>query len=174
MLRYSKGGSVDLLRGFECGVPVMDEFIHDSLASFLQEHSQYELYVAIEEGIGVVAMFVTSEGALIDREGEFDDIPYGKPWGYMDEDLQVQTGTMYLTLEIDYLAVRKDLRENGYGKEIIAELIRKARSNHCYFLTVDAYHTKNYSAIPFYEKQGFFALQEYSEDYDTLRMALRV
>lgn len=39
---------------------------------------------------------------------------------------------------------------------------------------IDAYHDKDYSAIPFYEKCGFFALQEFSEEYDSLRMAYRV
>lgn len=81
---------------------------------------------------------------------------------------------MYPTLEIDYLAVRKDLRGKGYGSEIMAELVKKAKSKNCYFLTVDALHIKGYSAIPFYEKNGFFALQEYSDESDTLRMALRV
>ena len=42
------------------------------------------------------------------------------------------------------------------------------------FLTIDAYHDNEYSAIPFYEKQGFFALQEFIEDYDSLCMAYKV
>lgn len=49
-----------------------------------------------------------------------------------------------------------------------------AQSNGCFFLTVDAYHDDEYSAIPFYEKCGFFALQELSDEYDSLRMACRV
>lgn len=90
------------------------------------------------------------------------------------DDFMMHSGTMYPTLEIDYLAVRSDLRDKGIGTEIIAHLSETAHVKKCYFLTVDAYHTKGYTAIPFYEKQGFFALQEYSEEYDTLRMAKRV
>jgi len=43
-----------------------------------------------------------------------------------------------------------------------------------FFLTVEAYYDNNYSAIPFYEKNGFFPLQELSPNNNTLRMAMRV
>jgi len=86
----------------------------------------------------------------------------------------MHSGTMYPTIEIDYLAVRKDLRERGYGTEILTEITEAARRKGSYFLTVDAYHDREYSAIPFYEKLGFFALQEFSEEHETLRMAKRV
>ena len=119
-------------------------------------------------------MFVTSAGIFVDNDGEYQDIPNGKPWGFLDGDSQIQSQTVYPSLEIDYLAVRKDVRESGIGSRIIEELSLRARGKNCFFLTVDAYHTKGYSAIPFYEKQGFFALQEYSDEYDTLRMARRV
>ena len=174
MLRFSKGLSTDILKDFECGIQTMDEFIHGSLDSFLKNDPRYNFYVAIEDGLGIVAMFVTSAGIFVDHDGEFEDIPLGKPWGYMDDNLEMHSGTMYPTIEIDYLAVRKDLREKGYGTEIIDEIADTAKHKGCYFLTVDAYHNRGYSAIPFYEKQGFFALQEYSEEQDTLRMAKRV
>ena len=174
MLQYSKELSAGILKDFECGIPVMDVFIHESLDTLIQNDSRYSFYVAEEEGLGIVAMFVISRGGFLDRDEEFDDLPFGKPWSYMGEDSRMHSGTMYPTMEIDYLAVRKDLREKGYGSEILAELSKKAQNTGCYFLTVDAYHDAEYSAIPFYEKRGFFPLQELSEDYDTLRMACRV
>ena len=174
MLRYSQESSADILKEFECGIQIMDDFIHGILGSFLKRDPRYCLYVVSEDGLGIVAMFITSAGCFVDNKGEFEDIPLGKPWGYLDEDFQIQNGIMYPTLEIDYLAVRKDLREKGYGTTIVSELSKMAKDRKCYFLTVDAYHSKSYSAIPFYEKQGFFALQDYSDDFDTLRMAKRV
>ena len=173
MLRFSEESSADILKSFECGIQEMDCFIHDTLDTFLKNDSRFKLNVVTDDEQGIVAIFIISPGILIDNDGEFQDIPYGKPWIYIDEDLQMQSGTMYPSLEIDYLAVRKDVRERGYGSRIIEELSLRAKSGKCYFLTVDAY-TKGYSAIPFYEKQGFFALQEYSDEYDTLRMARRV
>ena len=173
MLLYSKESSADVLDGFECGVQKMDSFIHESLDTFLKNDPRYSFFVAKEER-DIVAMFVVSSGMFVDHDGEFDDIPFGKPWGYMGEDFKMHSGMMYPTLELDYLAVRKDLRKKGYGSEIVKELSRMARSKDCFFLTVDAYHDKEYSAIPFYEKCGFFALQEFAEEYDSLRMAYRV
>lgn len=174
MLRYSKELSADILKCFDCGIQVMDDFIHHALNDLLAENPHYNLYVASSEDCGVVAMFVTSNGAFIDSDGSFQDLPYGKPWGYFDDNSHIQTGTMYPTLEIDYLAVRKDLQNRGFGTEIIEYLAGIASSNNLYFLTVDAYHKNNYSAIPFYEKQNFFAIQEYSDEFDTLRMVRRV
>ena len=174
MLKYSREDSADILKDFECGIRAMDDFIHSRLDSFLNNDSRYSFYVALDDEHGIVAMFVTSSGIFVDHDGEFQDLPLGKPWGYLDDDFEMHSGTMYPTLEIDYLAVRRDLRNEGIGAEIIAHLSETAHSKRCYFLTVDAYHTKGYTAIPFYEKQGFFALQEYSEEYDTLRMAKRV
>lgn len=173
-MQYLKKSSAEILEGFECGIPVMDHFIQNFLNTFLQKDPRYSFYFATENGFGIVAMFVISDGIFVDYDEEFADLPFGKPWGYMDDDFQLRSGTMYPTSEIDYLAVRKDLREKGFGTEIIAELSERARQKSCFFLTVDAYHDRKYSAIPFYEKQGFFPLQEYSEDCDTLRMALRV
>ena len=174
MLKYSREDSADILKDFECGIRAMDDFIHSCLDSFLNNDSRYSFYVALDDEYGIVAMFVTSSGIFVDHDGEFQDLPLGKPWGYLDDDFEMHSGTMYPTLEIDYLAVRRDLRDKGIGTEIIAHLSETAHGKKCYFLTVDAYHTKGYNAIPFYEKQGFFALQEYSEEYDTLRMAKRV
>ena len=174
MLRYIKESSAEVLKDFECGVQVMDDFIHHDLDSFLKNDPRYNFYVAVDDENGIVAMYVTSAGIFVDHDGEFQDMPFGKPWGYLDEDFQIHSGTMYPTLEIDYLAIRKDLREKGYGTEVLSYLSNKASNNKCYFLTVDAYHDKEYSAIPFYEKRGFFALQEYSEDVDAFRMAKRV
>lgn len=173
MLQYTKEISTKTLEGFECGIAKMDDFIHHSLDAFLKNDSRFNFYV-VRDGQDVVAMFVTSRGMFIDHDDVFDDIPFGKPWGYLGKDFRMHSGMMYPTLEIDYLAVRKDLRGNGFGSAIIDELSKIAQSIGCYFLTVDAYHDNEYSAIPFYEKCGFFAIQELSEDYDSLRMACRI
>jgi len=174
MLRFREEASTDILKGFECGIHEMDAFINDALDDFLKNDPRYQLNVVADDELGIVAMFVISHGIFVDNDDEFQDIPFGKPWSFMDDDFQIQSGMMYPALEIDYLAVRKDVRESGYGSMIIEEISLRAKKKNFYFLTVDAYHTKGYSAIPFYEKQGFFAVQEYSEEYDTLRMARRV
>lgn len=173
-MSFSKEERADLLNGFECGIPVMDEFIHTQLDTFLRNNPRYTLYIVKNDEADVVAFFVISTGAFVDDKGEYTELPSGEPWGYLDEDLGPQACQRFPTLEIDYLAVRQDCRNKGIGHHVMLELIGLATERDVFFLTVDAYHDTSYSAIPFYEKQGFFALQEYSVDSNTLRMAMRV
>lgn len=175
MLQYLMESSSDILKSFYCGVSEMDDFIHNSLKDLLRDHPDYRLCVVKEDAQNeIVAMFVTSIGRFIDYDEGFFDVPCGTHFSSFDEHGQICTGTEYPSFEIDYLAVREDLRDHGYGGEIMGELSRRAQNERCYFLTVDAYHNIDYSAIGFYEKQGFFPLEEYSEEQDTLRMAKRV
>lgn len=174
MLQYSRDLSEEVLKDFKCGIPRMDAFIRDDLHSTLKEHPEFVLWIASDDVHGIVAMFVTSRGGFVDFNEEFLDLPSGKPWSYIDDNFEVNSASKYPTLEIDYLAVREDLRCKGFGREIIEKLTRQAREEDSYFLTVDAYHDRDYSAIGFYEKQGFFALREYSEAEETLRMAFRI
>ena len=139
MLRYSEESSADILKGFECGIQVMDEFIRGPLKDFLKDDPRYQLFVARDDKNGIVAMFVISTGAFVKQGDGFEDLPPGKPWSYFDEDLQIRNGSRYPTVEIDYLAVRKDLREKGYGTEILGKIMETAKQRGCFFLTVDAY-----------------------------------
>ena len=74
--------------------------------------------VDFECGIQPMDTFIQSTLSL------FQDVPHGDAWGYLDDNGAIQNGAMYPTLEIDYLAVRKDMREMGYGTAIIAELCK--------------------------------------------------
>ena len=174
MLRYSKEPTADILHEFECGIPIMDDYIHRELNNRLRNDPGLSLYVVRDEADAIVAMYVVSTGSFVDYDGEYAYLPQGKPWGYIDSEQKIRSGARYTTLEIEYIAVRRDMRNKGYGSAIIKEIARTAKERALYFLTLGAYHDASYSAIPFYEKLGFFALQEYSEKYDTLRMALRV
>ena len=92
MLRYSKKFSIDILKSFECGILALDDFIHCSLASFLKEDSRYTFHLVTDEERGIVALVITSTGIFVDRDGEYDILPAGKPWGYLDEGILCLTG----------------------------------------------------------------------------------
>ena len=169
-LRYLRIDSADILKSFNCGIHNMDIFIHSSLDSLIQQNKKYSLFI-VEDDEVIVGMYVISTGHLVDSDGVFHEIPEGEPWIYLGKELQVQDAQRYETQEIDYLAVREDLLKTGIGTAIIRKLSQDAMEKGYYFLTVDAYHDSQYSAIPFYEKMGFFALEEYSEEKNTLRMA---
>ena len=61
-------------------------------------------------------------------------------------------------IEIDYLAVRKDKRNANIGTLIINAISERAATDELsatIFLTVEAYDTKEYSAVNFYKKCNF-------------------
>lgn len=163
--------SADALKSFECGIKEMDHFIHHRLAEFLVDHKN-QLFVVRDVQNVVVAMFVLSEGYFFDDSKAFEDMPaYGKPFAILDK----VTGTTkftkrYSTVEIEYLAVSKDLRGSHIGTSIIQAIANLAKSQSTQFVTVDAYCTMDYSAVPFYQKCNFKVLENQDRTYDTVRM----
>ena len=67
----------------------------------------------------------------------------------------------YPALEITYFAIDKNYRGQGLGRELIDVIVDRAKTQDvaaCLFLTVNALHTKEYSAVGFYEKCKFAKL----------------
>lgn len=62
MLRFSRESSAEILSDFECGIHVMDEFIHGPLDVFLKNDPRYSFYVILDDALGIVGMCVTSAG----------------------------------------------------------------------------------------------------------------
>ena len=77
---------------------------------------------------------------------EIDTIPY---WEYMNS---------FPAIEIAYLAVEECFQGKGIGSFILEEIMKyvSCLPDQKYdFVTVRAYNTDEYSAIPFYQKCGF-------------------
>ena len=65
-----------------------------------------------------------------------------------------------------YIAVRQDLRGGNIGGDLVNEIAEWAKRQDmagCLFLTVNALHTKEYSAVRFYEKCKFAKLTPISQ-----------
>jgi GNAT superfamily N-acetyltransferase len=167
--------SADALKSFECGVTEMDHFIHHHLAEFLVDHKN-QLFVVRNEDNVIVGMFVLSEGYFYDANDTFIDAPvYGKPFAVLDQQTnRTKIAKRYSTVEIEYLAVLETCRDQHIGTEIILAITDLAHSQHTPFITVDAYVTIHYSAVPFYEKCGFTHLENQDRGYDTVRMLLNI
>lgn len=173
-LQFVEQKTSELLADFCCGIKEMDEFIHESLDTAIQQHP-CRLFVVKNDYGNVVAMFVICEGHLIDCNDIFEDKPcYGEPFAVLDDRGRLATRVRYSTLEIEYLAVKEDLRNMHIGKVIIQNLVDLARRQKSDFITVDAYFNETYSAVPFYEKVGFIPVESIREGSDTLRMVLYV
>ncbi len=66
-----------------------------------------------------------------------------------------------IELLISYLAIDQKFQSLHIGSALvdeIASMARKQRYAGCVFLTVRAWHTSNYSAVGFYEKNQFAKL----------------
>lgn len=117
----------------------MDDYIHNHLQDKINRMKELESYVIKENG-QIVAMTALREKPL-----EFK-ITGGKRYSLE-------------ALEIEYLAVRSDLRETGIGETIIQWIDNKARKEHpnCKYLSVNALVDADYeyTAVPFYEKCNF-------------------
>ena len=138
-LIYERTDDMSVLSDFYCGIQEMDDFIHVKLQAKIGRMPELESYI-IREGGQIVAMVAIRE----------------KPLEFKTTD-----GNRYSipALEIEYLAVRKDLRETGIGECIVQWIDDKAREEHvdCKYLSVNALVDPDYgySAVPFYEKCHF-------------------
>lgn len=138
-LIYERTDDMSVLSDFYCGVAEMDDYIHNHLQAKIERMAELESYIIKEDG-QIVAMTAIREKPL---------------------EIKKSDGTRFSidALEIEYLAVRKDLRETGIGETIIQWIDDKARTEHphCKYLSVNALVDPDYgyTAVPFYEKCHF-------------------
>lgn len=161
---------------FCCGVKAMDDFIHGKLESCVK-NSFCKLYVVKGENEEVVALFALSFDSLRLDNDDKDDLlkefaGTTTPHLTKEYDEMFWTKAHYPALEIAYLAVDKKFQKRHIGRDIIETIVDKAQNQTfagCQFLTVDAYCTKEYNAVPFYQKCGFANI-DIVPIFDTVRM----
>lgn len=148
-LEYVKTNNLSDLRDFFCGVDEMDRFIHASLQNKIVENPHLANFIVKEEGI-IVAICTIADKRLV--------LPDGK---YLN------------TIEIEYLAVRHTEQNKGIGRQIIDYLLENIAPTvpDATHLTVHAYISDVYSAVPFYEKCKFRQIQKKHPMAETVRMA---
>ena len=155
-----------LIRDFHCGVKTMDDFIHSDLEIYTNNHYCSTYCVRAKLNGKVAALFALSFDSIILDQDDFEDINIGasetdRP--KVDEQTRrdFESKYVYPALEIAYLAVDSRYQKMHLGSAIIEEIVNYAKTQTlagCIFLTVKAYHTKEYSAFPFYEKCRFARL----------------
>ena len=144
----------------------MDDFIHDAengLAKFIKLHLS-NLWI-VYEGEKVVAFFALSKDALmLNREDRRTIESYKEKATALaaPEDAEkLWEKEKYPAIEIDYLAVCKEKREepeDHLGTAIIQKIAQFAAADKLsatMFLTVEALDTKEYSAVKFYRNCDF-------------------
>lgn len=154
------------LQFFESGNQQMDDFIHTYLGECDASHYCQTYAVRSSNDQKVLAIFSLAFDSVKLDEDDFDDMRIGaagtgKP--SVDEWFRdrFEEKAIYPALEIAHLAVSKDCQHQHLGSEILAQIEYMAKSQKmagCVFLTVNALHTKDYSAVSFYEKNSFAKL----------------
>lgn len=155
---------------FRCGVQSMDDFIHDpdnGLAKFIKLRLS-NLWIVFEKD-KAVAFFALSKDALIlnhsDRQTIERDKEKANALATPEDADKLWEKEKYPAIEIDYLAVCKEKREEAgehLGTAIIQKIAQFAANDKLsatMFLTVEALDTKEYSAVEFYRNCDF----EFSE-----------
>lgn len=155
---------------FQCGVQSMDDFIHDpdnGLAKFIKLRLS-NLWIVFEKD-KAVAFFALSKDALIlnhsDRQTIERDKEKANALAAPEDADKLWEKEKYPAIEIDYLAVCKEKREEAgdhLGTAIIQKIAQFAANDKLsatMFLTVEALDTKEYSAVEFYRNCDF----EFSE-----------
>ena len=171
-LVFERIDDASVLSNFYCGIDEMDEFIHNKLQDYLKK-AGCDTYT-IKQGDEIVAMLSLGEDTLSLDDDDKDDMRSGfvpKPNIALDnKDFFAEKE--FPAIEIAYLAVKKEKRKQGIGEYIISQVEEKAQRDNpeCEFLTVEAYKTKKYSAVGFYNKCDFTPAEVPLSYKDTLRM----
>lgn len=175
-LHFERVEDASIFSEFNCGLDVMDRFIHSGLQWCIDYH--YCVVYAVKESkdiVGIVALGCDKlELDTTDKE-ELQMGFFPKPeidFNYRDT---FWAKSSYPAIEITYLAVRKDKRHLGIGEYIIEAVGQRALDTRfnlagCQFLTVEAYSRGDASAVAFYSHCDFIAAEEPNPNKETLRM----
>lgn len=157
-LYYERTEDISVLSDFFCGIEEMDRFIHNSLQEKLRVSDELKLYI-IKENQQVVAITAIKESVI---EVHIENV------GKIDVD----------SLEIEYLAVKKESQRKHIGKQIIKWIESTAINNYprSKFVSVRAFQDKDidYSAVPFYKSCGFRVIQKPHPMANNVKMAKRL
>ena len=175
-LRFERVNDTSVLDDFNCGLDVMDRFIHSNLQWCIDYH--YCVVYAVKEADNIVAIVALGCDKLELGVCDKDELRMGffpKPEIDFNYQETFWAKSSYPAIEITYLAVRKDKRHSGIGEYIIEAIAQRALDSRfnmagCQFLTVEAYSRGSNSAVGFYDKCDFVAAEEPNPNKETLRM----
>lgn len=161
---------------FECGIEVMDSFIHSGLQESLVENN-CNSFVVHDENDRIVGFFSLMEDSLYLDDDDKDDLANGFSAASLPDTMSVEQKQMLLSevvypvIDIAYLAVSKDMQRKGIGTAILNKIFEIVKGKgDISFVTVDALYLKDeYRADTFYERKGFQRLYPPTSE-NTIRM----
>lgn len=175
-MRIIKVSDIAMLKGFSCGVPMMDDFIQTGL-QLSMDHGYCRTYIVCDND-NIIAMFALSFDSVDLDSDDREELSAGTssagtPNVSFDYEEVFYSKKRYPALDIAYLAVSKEFKGRKLGTALIKEIERMATEQDlagCQFLSVEALKTREYSAVGFYDKCGFAPNELPNPNKDTLRM----
>ena len=164
-LKFERVYATDALSNFVCGLPDIDDFIHNQFGDYICMGG-CELYL-VKEGDEIVAMFCLDNSTLplseVAKEKMHDGLKPFPQHNPAPDDIYWWKCS-YEAVEITYLAVAKERRNQHIGSFIIEAIMERVATTSDYngdFVIVRALQCEDgYTAVPFYEKCGFFLAEE--------------
>lgn len=162
---------------FECGLEEMDSFIHSAHGLRMSIENHYCICFGVKDEYDTtVAIFALAFDSVTLDSDSTDDLFSGIMSAIPNISLEYtenfKAKNHHPALEIVYLAVHKDYRGKDIGESVVEGIVNVARNQKiagCEFITVDAFHNKEYSAVGFYSKCQFYTL-DLTPRKDTTRM----
>lgn len=155
-ISFEKVENASAFADFKCGIESLDDFIRNELQDYMVMGCE-TFCVKIEEE--VAGMFCLSTHSLFLSDAVKEKMEEGlKPSPIIEERPYWEFINSFPAVEISYLAVDKRFQGQRIGTFIVEEIMKyvaKKADQEYDFVTVRAYNTDAYSAIPFYRKCGF-------------------
>ena len=162
------------LDDFYCGIDTIDTFLHGDFKDYLYL-GICQAYV-VRESSEVIAMYSLDKFNVFISDNVKSRMKEGLkpvPQDAIDPDNPYWRLPLIDSIEITYLAVAKKWQHKHLGSFIIEKIIKdllKDKACTSPLLTVRAYKSKTYTAVPFYEKCGFYPTEDISDSKPTLCM----
>lgn len=164
------------LRGFQCGIKEMDDFIQNNLQYSIDSH--FCVPYVLKDGEEVVAFYALCFDSLVFPQDYFDDFMEGYsltkkpilPARYLETFKNKQH---YPAIDISYFAVDKKYQRRHIGSALLEDIINRTKLQNyagCQFVVVDALITPEYNAISFYSRNGFDICEDKKAYKDCVRM----
>lgn len=140
IIEFERIEDISILSNFYCGIEKMDSFIHNlskGLQSYIDSNPSSNTYIAKLHG-EIVALFSILSSYVIldedDKEDMFSRVTPKPEVAFVDQSFL--KSNRFDALEIAYLAVREDKRQQGIGETIVAQIIKRANSiiDNCEFI----------------------------------------
>lgn len=170
---FNKLTSDTKIKPFKCNNQDLADFLINDAKVYLK-YLRYTTFLIENKDITVAYYSLANDVLRLDPkvDKELDDKIKlgieGKDYSFQE---YMFSQNIFPAVKIGRLAVYEDLRNKGYGTDIIKLLVGSFKQNNktgCQFITVDAINIRE--TLRFYEKNGFECVTEYDVNQESRQM----